>query len=168
MDFHPEVPAHVQYQRSVQNGVVVLGGTNWDLSRSAIATPIVPAPLPAPAVHEEVASSTPYSPSHRMPMRAPDILVTFDAGKAQVRPAHQAKLRAIPRGTTIVLAGHADPDEKNAKALARQRAQAVAAYLRRNARPVEAVRSFGADLPVAQGLLNAKDNRRVEVFLGQR
>lgn len=35
-----EVPAYVQYEPTVVNGVHVVGGSNWDLSRSAVETPI--------------------------------------------------------------------------------------------------------------------------------
>lgn len=165
MDFTPEVPGHVQYQQTVQNGVVVLGGSNWDLSRSAVATPIAPAPVSADP--ERAAGATPYAPSHRMPERAPDIKVTFAANSATLKAAEQAKLKSLPKNVTIVVAGHADPDEKNPKTLARQRAAAVASYLAKQGKKPEAAKSFGADLPVGQSALLAPENRRVEVFVAR-
>ena len=36
------VPAHIRVPAHVQNHVLVESGTNWDLSRSALVTPIVP------------------------------------------------------------------------------------------------------------------------------
>ena len=167
MDFNPEVPGHVQYQQTVQNGVVVLGGSNWDLSRSAVATPIAPAPMSS-ADAERAAGVTPYAPSHRMPERAPDLKILFGSNSASLKAAEQAKLKALPKNVTIVVAGHADPDEKNPKTLAKQRAAAVASYLARQGKKPEAAKSFGADLPVGQSALLAPDNRRVEVFVARR
>lgn len=42
---YAEVPGHITYQPTEQNGVHVVGGSNWDISRSAVETPITPLPL---------------------------------------------------------------------------------------------------------------------------
>ncbi len=168
VDFHPEVPAQVQHVDHVRNGVKVQGGTNWDLSRSALATPIAPMADPQairPAgVSDEVLALTPYLPQHKMPGQAPSPVVKFTLNNVAL-PAHAQKaLKSIPRGVSVVVAGHADANEKNPAVLAKKRAEAVAAYLRKTGKQVEAVRSFSDDLPLAQSPLKAQANRRVEVF----
>lgn len=166
MDFHPEVPAQVHYETTVQTGIVVTGGSNWDFSRSAIATPIAPAGSGEPGGRSGTAYVTTYAPSHRMPSRAPDIVVNFKANSAALNSEATAKLKDVPRGVTVVLAGHADPDEKNPQKIAKQRAAAVSAFLKKRGRGVEAAKSFGGVLPLGTSALEAPENRRVEVFLG--
>ena len=39
---YAEVPGYVTYQPTEQNGAHVVGGSNWDISRSAVETPITP------------------------------------------------------------------------------------------------------------------------------
>lgn len=165
IEFHPEVPAKVQHVDEVRNGVRVQGGTNWDLARSAIATPI--ATMPEPTVgraSDAVLAATPYQPKHQMPAQAPHAVVTFTLNSTQLPTKSQAVLRAIPKGTSVVVAGHADSRERSAKQLAQKRAAAVAAYLRKTGKQVEETRSFGPELPLSKTALQAGNNRRVEVF----
>lgn len=168
IDVNHEVPAQVQYTEHVRNGVRVQGGSNWDLSRSAVATPIAPATDPQalkPAgVSDEVLAHTPYLPQHKMPGQAPHPVVRFTVNSVAVPPAAQKALKAIPKGVSVVVAGHADPNEKAPAKLAKRRADTVVAYLRKTGKQVEAVRSFSDDLPLAQSPLKAQANRRVEVF----
>lgn len=170
-DVNHEVPAQVQYVEEVRNGVRVQGGTNWDLSRSAVATPIAPMADPQairPAgVSDEVLPYTLYLPQHKMPGQAPHPVVKFTVNNAALPAAAQKALRAIPKGVSVVVAGHADPHEKTPAKLAKRRADVVAGYLRKTGKQVEAVRSFADDLPVAQSPLKAQANRRVEVFTAQ-
>jgi outer membrane protein OmpA-like peptidoglycan-associated protein len=164
--YYLEVPAHVQLSDHQSNHTDVKGGTNWDLSRSAVATPISPAidPQPIQGAPEVVLGATPYQTQHRMPSVAPAEVVRFGLNSIVVPVDAQKLLRGIPKGTTVVIAGHSDPDEKNPVLVAKRRAEAVAAILRKQGKRVEAVRSFAADLPLAQSPLKAQNNRRVEVF----
>lgn len=163
-----EVPAHVQSEPRVQNNVQVNGGSNWDLSRGAVVTPIYLAPEPEvkrpTASKDTVLDRTPYEPSHRMPDSIPAVTVTFPANSAVIPAASQRVLRSLPRNTPMVVAGHADPDERAPERLARQRAEAVTNYLKRNGRQVELSKDFGAELPKTLDPFKAVTNRRVEVF----
>lgn len=40
-----EVPGYITYQPVEKTGVHVIGGSNWDISRSALETPITPVPI---------------------------------------------------------------------------------------------------------------------------
>lgn len=164
VEFYPEVPAQVYYEQKVTNGVVVQGGSNWDLSRSAIATPIS-APINQVAEGDALLELTPYRPEHRMPARKADLTVNFAANTSKIPVSSQKALAALPKNVTVVVAGHADRDEKNPKAIAKARAQAVTAFLKKKGKKIEASRSFGSELPLAKSLLKAPENRRVEVFL---
>lgn len=158
-----EVPAQVIYQETVQNYVVVKGGTNWDLSRSAVTTPI--APLVAGSGDSEVvAASTGYRPEHRMPSYAPDVTVTFSKNSAKLSAAALSALKQLPAKSQVVVAGHADSDEKKPTTLAKQRANVVAAYLKKKGYKVEANKAFSAELPLTNSNFKAEANRRVEVF----
>lgn len=163
--FIPEVPGHVQYSDHVENNVQVRGGTNWDVSRSAIATPIEPVKAQLGGANSPATlASTPYVPSHRIPDQAPFTTVQFSLNSAVIPPAALKVLAKIPKNATVVLAGHADPDEKAVGPLSKKRAETVSAALRKRGVQVEYSKYFSADLPLAQNALNAKLNRRVEVF----
>ncbi len=168
-DFNPEVPAQVRHMDHVQNGVRVVGGTNWDLARSAVATPIAPMPDPQPlrpaGVSEEVLAVTPYQVKHKMPGSAPHTTVRFALNSALVPVDGQKALRAVPKGVAVVVAGHADPSEKSSESVARKRADAVAAYLKKQGKRVETVRAFGDELPLTASPFKAQVNRRVEVYV---
>jgi len=168
-----DVPAYVSYDTHVQNSVQVKGGTNWDLSRGALPTPIATLPDPEPKRPSPSADcdcnlakkvgSTAYLPQHHIPEHAPNVTVRFARGAVLLSGGSQAELKKLPR-QGVVVAGHADPTEKAPVALAKKRAEAVARTLRKNGIPVEAVKSFGADLPIVGGEKRPDTNRRVEVF----
>lgn len=167
---YQEVPAHVQHVDQTRNGVAVKGGTNWDLSRSAVATPIAPAKDADPRrahcdCSAPVLPGTPYAPEHRMPAMDPVVTLHFSPGSSVMRVSDARALARLRKGATVVIAGHADGAERGPRALAEARAKRVAEHLRRAGKKVEAVRSFGAELPLAEDLLQAEHNRRVEVFV---
>lgn len=154
----------------VQNNVRVKGGTNWDLSRSAVATPIAPMADPKPTLKQPCNCGngpTAYDPAHRMPEGPAHSKVHFSLDQATLSPAAQKALRAVPAKAKVVVAGHADPDERNPSRVAQQRADAVAAFLKKHGKKVEAVKAFGAELPRTDSLMNSSENRRVEVFVGR-
>jgi biotin operon repressor len=170
-----DVPGYVRYDTHVQNSVQVKGGTNWDLSRGALPTPIAPAPdpepvRPAPAAEPcqcnlaQPKGTTAYLPQHHMPAHAPDVTVRFARGAVLLSGGAQGQLKKLPHHSTVVVAGHADSREKAADSLAKKRADVVARTLRKNGVTVEAVKSFGAELPLSQDAKRTDANRRVEVF----
>jgi hypothetical protein len=169
-----DVPGHVRYDTHVQNSVQVKGGTNWDLSRGALPTPIAPVAAPdpiRPAPTTDCAcnlakpnGSTAYLPQHHIPAHAPDVTVRFARGAVLLSVGSQSELKKLPHHGTVVVAGHADTREKSSDALAKKRAEAVARALRKNGIKVDAVKSFGATLPLSESDTRVDSNRRVEVF----
>lgn len=166
--FYVEVPAHVQHENRISNSVVVKGGSNWDLSRSAVETPIAAITSPAPIQAEPKLPSglSRYSPVHMMPLSSPAVTVEFKANSVLVPAVGQRELKQISKGTTVIVAGHAGSTEKNADALSKKRADVVAAQLRKQGKKVAISQGFGSSVP-----LDSTDPsvtmRRVEVFTPQ-
>lgn len=162
-----DTPAYVAQPSFVTNGVQVQSGTNWDLSRGAVATPIVALadPEPArPAVAVPVRHAvTQYLASDRVPMGPPVVSVGFARAQAALRPESRGALRELAKAETYVVVGHADIGEKNGELLARQRANAVAAQLKRQGYRVGAVKSFGSRRSLSAGA--SDENRRVDVLV---
>ena len=172
-DFNPEVPAYVQHLDRATQGIRVKGGTNWDLSRSAIATPISTLPDPEPLrpaapvalFNSEILRGTPYEPRHKMPSSAPATKVTFGLNSVILPANAQKALKTLPKNVSVLVAGHADPGEKAPAQLAKKRAEVVAAYLSKQGKHVDSVRYFGAELPLTESPFKHDMNRRVEVFV---
>lgn len=169
-----DVPGYVRHDTHVQNSVQVKGGTNWDLSRGALPTPIASLPDPEP-IRPAPASdcacnlakqngSTAYLPQHHIPAHAPDVTVRFAQGAVLLSGGAQGELKKLPHRGAVVVAGHADAREKSSDALAKKRAEAVARALRKNGIKVDAVKSFGSTLPISENDTRTDSNRRVEVF----
>jgi outer membrane protein OmpA-like peptidoglycan-associated protein len=74
------------------------------------------------------------------------------------------------RKTRLIVRGHADPGEPDPDALAKRRAEAVAAALiQLGVRKAELdVRSYGANLPLTRNAAQAEQNRRVDFEVVQR
>ena len=167
-----EVPGYIRHENHTQNAVQVQGGTNWDLSRSAVTTPIAPAVDPVPQRGASdcacdlgaVRAATAYLPQHRMPDYAPDVTVRFSRNAVLLSGSAQRDLRTVSRQSRVIVAGHADTREKNAGTLAQKRADAVARELKKRGVKVESVKAFGATLPLTDAASRADVNRRVEVF----
>jgi outer membrane protein OmpA-like peptidoglycan-associated protein len=103
--------------------------------------------------------------------------VSFDAGQdalaAQVGDdvlGRVAKIHEGNRKTKLIVRGHADPSEPDPDALAKRRAEAVAAELiKLGVRKAELdVRSYGASLPLTRDAAQAGRNRRVDFEVVQR
>lgn len=173
-DFHPEVPSQVQHQHHYQNGVHVKGGTNWDLSRSAVATPIarLPDPQPVKPVAVEsvrVATAKPdasrYLPVEKFVSVEPSAMVTFKANAAGLNNSAKKTLSELPKNVRLIVAGHADPAEAKAPAIAKQRAAAVAKYLKTKGKKPVSVQSFADEFSLESE--SHEKNRRVEVFIAK-
>lgn len=169
-----EVPGYVQYETRVSNSVQVSGGSNWDLARGAVATPIAPLADPqpvkpatadCPCTLEAVRKRTQYEPQHHMPQFAADVMLTFSKNSVLLSSTSQKALKAIPRRRTVIVAGHADVREKHPLQVARKRAEAVAQRLAKRGVDVVTIRSFGVELPLTELADKANSNRRVEVFV---
>lgn len=151
--FLHEVPGHVQLQDHVQNQVQVRAGNNWDLSRSAVATPIAQLKDPEP-----IAVETPVSPYEAAAAAGPVAVVSFRQNSSVVS-AQGVKALASAKELTgkLYVNGYADAKESKPLALSLKRAEAVARRLRTKGVEVE-VQAQGAEKPSSHG------NRRVEVL----
>jgi outer membrane protein OmpA-like peptidoglycan-associated protein len=162
-----DTPAYVQQPSFVTNGVKVQAGTNWDVSRTAVATPIVPLADPQP-VHPSATEGvrhafTQYQPSDRVPLHQPSLSVGFSGGGALLTAEARGALRSLSRGEVYVVIGHADHDERHAELVSRQRANTVAAQLKRQGFKVAAVKSFGHRRALTPASAGA--NRRVDIVI---
>lgn len=164
-----DVPAHISHQPAlVQNGVLVQTGTNWDFSRGAVATPIVTLPDPQPVVPSVVAPTAPpytqYLAGDKVPANPPLVVVGFTESHVLLSSQARADLRQLDKTVKYVVVGHADPSEKNAELLSRQRANTVAAQMKRQGFKVAAVKSFGERRPLTTDRSASGANRRVDVI----
>lgn len=163
-----EVPGYVQNAPYVRNGVEVRGGSNWDLSRSAVETPIAravdPQPMRPAGVPDAVLAETPYRVEHHMPGFAPTVVVHFARNSATLNYQGQRDLKHIARNTAVVVAGHADANERHPRELARQRADKVTSHLRKLGYHVTVTKYFSSDLPLTESPFKVDRNQRVEVF----
>lgn len=164
-----EVPLHVKNPPSIERNVQVSGGTNWDLSRSAVQTPIrqLPDPEPIRVVEDpswsklavEVLPS--YGKADDVPQGSPSIS-TFPPGQAAVSKSATKQLKALSKSRAYLVVGHADDEERSPSKLSWARAKNVAALLKRSGHEVSVVKVFGADRPASR--TEASANRRVEVY----
>lgn len=165
-----DVPHQIKSPPSIQRNVQVSGGTNWDLSRSAIATPIQQLPDPQPIRVEkpvddgswaQVEILPNYTPGDNIPKVVPSVS-TFSRKQATVSKAATKALKALSRNKIYVVVGHADSDESSPSKLSWSRAQNVAAVLKRSGHKVTEVKAHGADRPASR--TDSAVNRRVEVY----
>lgn len=109
-----EVPGYVRHVDATQNQVQVKGGSNWDLSRSALETPITLLPDPVPVEAPESS----YAPSV--------VTIPFSTGSSVVTQTGLKTLAGFKASSRLTVTGFADIKEKNPKVLAQKRAAAVA------------------------------------------
>lgn len=136
----------------VQNKVQVKGGTNWDLSRSAVETPVTQLRDPEP-IRVEAPAPSPYEVAAT---QAPLGVVTFKQNSALVSTKGWKAVEDAVGKKSLLVTGHADAKERKPESLALKRAQAVAKHLRAKGSSVE-VRSAGSNEP------GKPSNRRVTV-----
>jgi outer membrane protein OmpA-like peptidoglycan-associated protein len=163
-----DVPLHITNPPSIQRHVQVSGGTNWDLSRSAVQTPIQQLPDPAPVRLEQdgnwakLSEILPaYTAADGIPQGVPSFS-TFGPKQATVSKAATKALQSLSKKKQYVVVGHADADEASPSKLAWARANNVAAVLKRSGHKVKVVKAFGAERPASRSENSA--NRRVEVY----
>lgn len=164
-----DVPLHIKNPPAIQRNVHVSGGTNWDLSRSAVQTPIRQLPDPEPVrvsddaswsqvSHETLPS---YQPADAIPKSAPSVF-SFPLRQSTVSKVATRHLKDLSKSKTYLVVGHADSNERSPSKLSWARAKNVAAVLKRTGHSVTAVKAFGADRPASHSESSA--NRRVEIF----
>ena len=165
--FYMEVPAHVQHTDQISNQIRVRGGTNWDLSRTAVATPVTRVADPVPVKGESPLDPTasPYLSIHGLPPGEPQKTVKFQLNSVVIPLSAQTALNRLPKGMSVIVVGHADHKENKPSALAEKRAAAVAAKLRKQGTEVSEIRAYGDELPLLSHDSRPQDNRRVDVFL---
>lgn len=164
-----DVPAHVQVTPHIQNQIAVEGGTNWDISRSAAATPIQPYVPPA-AVSAGAGPCTPTvvgpnAASVTAQALAPAMVVLFAKNKAVLTADARTAIQALPKEGRYALSGHAATSEKSVKGLALARAKAVALVMKKAGLKVAEVKSYGATQPVVNAETAA--SQRVDVVQTQ-
>jgi outer membrane protein OmpA-like peptidoglycan-associated protein len=165
-----DVPHQIKAPQAIQRNVQVSGGTNWDLSRSAIATPIRQLPDPEPirvlqpvddGSWAQVETLPSYTPGDNVPKTAPSVS-PFARKQATVSKAATKALKSLSKTKAYVVVGHADSDEVSPSKLSWARAKNVAAVLKRSGHKVSEVKAFGADRPASRSEYAA--NRRVEIY----
>jgi outer membrane protein OmpA-like peptidoglycan-associated protein len=165
-----DVPHQIKAPAAIQRNVQVSGGTNWDLSRSAIATPIrqLPDPEPVRAAQPvddgswaQVETLPSYTPGDNIPKVASSVS-TFARKQVTLSKAGIKALKSLSKKNAYVIVGHADSDETSPSKLSWARAKNVAAVLKRSGLKVSEVKAFGADRPASRTEYAA--NRRVEIY----
>lgn len=165
-----DVPVHITNPPAVERHVQIIGGTNWDLSRTAVQTPIRQLEDPVPVRMENdggwmVLSSMEDGPVYKrhdnVPKTKPHI-AGFHRKKASLTKNHIKLLEAQSDKAAYVVVGHADANEPNPLSLSWQRANAVAKALRSTGHKVADVKAFGSARPAAP--VGDDANLRVEVY----
>jgi hypothetical protein len=156
-----EVPGHVATAAYVQNHTQVIGGTNWDLSRTAVETPLSPLPDPAPRTITPVADCACYAPQGGIPSYAPNAIFQFGRNSVLLSTTVLQQLKRLPYKVDIV-AGYASPDEQNPKQLAKKRAEVVTRQLKQYGKLVGAAKSFTVRVPAT--IEDFPNSQRVAVY----
>lgn len=146
-----EVPGHVQIQSHTRNQVSVQGGTNWDFSRSAVATPISQVKDPEPIIVEP-----PKTAQQHALEQAPKAILSFRNNSSTLTGTAVKEASRLDKKGSYLVVGRALATERDAEALSLKRAESVARYLRQRGAQVE-VLALGAHGP------EDKVSRSVEV-----
>ena len=164
-------PGYVTPPPVVQQHVLVVSGNNWDLSRSAAATPLreLPPPpnpgVPLSSIPSEGPPQTAYTAASGMQaVGRPTAVIQFYRNGDRIAYAYRAILSSIPRGSRVVLAGHCAQAERHPERLSLERVRAVARDLPRHGVIVVQQRSFSDELPLYKPATDLR-NARVEIFI---
>jgi hypothetical protein len=165
-----DVPGYVNLPSYVQNSVRVSAGTNWDLSRGAVSTPIVvlvEAPLPLQvelaSVLQEGPKLTSYRLADNVPPSEPVSTAMFGRNETAPRINLDNSGVVLSKLEKYLVVGHAGTEEKQPELTARKRANAIASNMKKQGLKVAAVKSFGARRPIDDG--SSSPNQRVEIFI---
>jgi len=138
-----DIPAHVINQSYVENNIKVQGGTNWDLSRSAIETPVTELP-PEPVPEIKAKEVTPPK------KETPDLYmrIHFAGGSYKLPDSLPKYLSDIPSGFLVTLRGNSSSNPKN-QALLQKRVQAITNQLDKNSLIAAPATAFVFDKPIS-------------------
>lgn len=156
----PEVPAFVQHENKIENHVKVQGGTNWDFSRSAVTTPIVALPDPAPTKSPGLASV--YKGKGFSDVTAYVATIEFSRSSAAIPLSMQNILKSLPRAPTYSVIGHSGAKENGGVALRHKREKAVLALMRKNGNIIKEPFSGSPEVPRGTAIGN---EQKVDVFI---
>lgn len=161
-----DVPAHIQYMDTVHSAVLVKGGTNWDLSREALESPVHFVEVKPPYSPPVPVSSSPSSP---LAWGAPAgytkaETIYFRPNSTYLSKSDFVKLRNLKRGEHAVVSGHSSKGEKNPEGIASRRALEVSRVLNRQGVLVDSVRTLSDSVPAEGAGSDSALDRRVEVF----
>lgn len=166
-------PAYVVEESKKSNGVIVVGGSNWDLSRSAVETPVTKLNTyqnssVKPCYCEP--TDTTYSGSAYMvkdllPAREPDFSFNFSKHSSALSAESKKIISSLPVDKGVILAGNSSSLESNPSDLASKRVTEVAKALKARGIKVYFTDSFGASRPATnqQGL--EFKNSRVDMWV---
>lgn len=135
-----DIPAHVVNATVIENHVKVEGGTNWDLSRSAVETPIYALKDPEPT------QPRPMLRGHQ----AEDLFmrIHFTKNSAVLPSSLQKYLSMIPAGSIVALAAP-DASSHKSRVLVDKRKAALRAALVRH----------GFSVAPAEDLISSKETK---------
>lgn len=173
-----QVPAEIHYAPQVVNHVKVAPGTNWDFSRSAIVTPIMPLASPKPVIPQSsspapvkaaapVATAAPplapYQQLTGIPHTKPIFAMHFYANSAAVSPHVRYELRRLPKDKALIVAAYPQHGDLAPERVSKARARVVTAILRSSGHQVSEIKALGRHTVAESAALLKHDS--VEVFL---
>lgn len=166
-------PAYVIEESKKSNGVIVVGGSNWDLSRSAVETPVTKlSNTPSSGVKpcyceptDTTYSGSAYMVKDLLPAREPDFSFNFNKNSSVLAAESKKIIASLPLDKGVILAGNSSSAEANPSELASKRVAEVAKALKARGIKVFFTDSFGASRPATnqQGL--EFKNSRVDMWV---
>lgn len=144
-----QVPASVQETSQVSNGVMVEGGSNWDLSRTAVPTPIAPYALSNEGISSvhfdtQIKANSSDSPSVESILKSNGIPVSDPLFSIQFKESHYKLskkeksdlLKKVKKGTSVFIISHPAALEPNRAKLGELRAKEIALFLKSSDRKI--------------------------------
>lgn len=132
-----EVPASVVEESRHENGVQVEGGSNWDLSRTAVPTPIHAFEQPNLGLIDSssnesldaVNAEASYVHSDLGIPLSGGVSVSFKPNAYVLTSSQKQSLKSLKKGAIVVVTGSAAPSEKYRQKIADLRVKEVSKYL---------------------------------------
>lgn len=153
-----DVPGYVPSVAHIRNHVQVVGGSNWDLGRTARETPITKMSDSIVSLGKNGAACDCYVPKTSNMNFQPDLIFEFNKNSTTLSKAAISRLKQLPKTISVVV-GHADYNERNYKELSKQRAAVITRILKSQGKTVLKAKINANDIPP-----DDTHNRRVEIF----
>lgn len=166
-------PAYVIEDSKNSNGVIVVGGSNWDLSRSAVETPVTKLNTtpqagvkpcycqPADATY----SGSAYLVKDLVPAREPDFSFNFLKNSAVLATDSKKMISNLPLDKGVIVSGNSAANEANPSELASKRVNEVVKALKARGIKVFFSDSFGAARPATNQPGLEFKNSRVDLWV---